>query len=181
MKRTRPCAHEFPPSLPPAAGGRTEITDEGTYDMVKDTHTVFNHTVSIHLYIQKGRVGEGISQIWYWRALVNSSGSVTLDDDTGASQAEPDQGSRESKGIKRDTGNSRLRSECLRPERRGGKAGRWKSQRELGSQVKVAWSKRRFGDLEFFRIWGEHVEYVKEDIVGGERERERRKERPEKE
>ena len=49
------------------------------------------------------------------------------------------------------------------------------------SQVKVAWSKSRIGDLEFFRVWGEHEARMeggrtwgeREEVTGGRRESER--------
>lgn len=142
---------DIQPSLPPAAGGRTEIIDEGTYDMVKDR--VFNHTVSIHLYIQKGRVG-GLARSGTGAPWSTLRGSVTLDDDTGASQAEPDQGNK----VERYSSRHRKVQTPIgvfKSWRGRGKGGRC-LQGKLGSQVKIAWSKRRFGDLEFFRIWGEH-------------------------
>lgn len=70
MTGTRPSALEFQPSLPPTAGGRTEITDEGTYDMVKDTRGFQSHCVDSSVHTKRPR--RGVSRIWYWRALVNT-------------------------------------------------------------------------------------------------------------
>ena len=60
--------------------------------MVKDTQGFQSHGVDSSVHTKRPR--RGVSKIRYWRAWVNSSGSVTLDDDTGASQAEPDPGNK---------------------------------------------------------------------------------------
>lgn len=58
VRETRPGALEFQPSLPPTAGGRAEIIDEGTYDMVKDTHGFQSHCVDSSVHTKRPRRGK---------------------------------------------------------------------------------------------------------------------------
>lgn len=127
--------------------------------MVKEAH---NHT-SIHLYIHThtGRVG-CLADLLPARLgqLLRKWASLHRQTMTQAHPRQRDWRARNNIG--------RGQSQIDQIERAQGKAtgvfSSWEGgesreevwEREFGSQVKIAWSKSRIGDLEFFRVWGEH-------------------------